>query len=529
MGERATLFQSPWAKRVGKWLNRSVLGLFFVTLIVFQAPWKLTLIWAYPTIRSFITFPKNVQKWETRFFIGCIVGLLIWMLIPSNPDGYRPFQFTEELAAIEKQRAITPEQDAYPVYDKLFHASDPNDRSVPDWVETEIETFMNRPWIAADNPRLSEWLDRRQRILAALKPVLQYDYCRFPLEPQFLLSDWATEQTKMLKSWARMLVLTANRFAGQKDIPKAIEICKLLSGLSKHQFQQLDQIPNLIGLAFLTMTCSETVLLAVQPETSEADLDEMDRLLSSTVLPQQDHWYPIMEWEKLCIKNDLCKKVYEVNEKGQVRFSRASCQKMAAGNCREFLRPFGTNFIVAHAWLILPGDPYELVKCIDDYYSKLIQVKSVDDDFDRIRDQLTPSFRLNHTYLVGFCTSILASSYEKYPDISLRCQARWQASKIVIGLRRYKDETGHWPDSLSELHGKISPDLMIDPSNGGEFVYRREGDSFRFYSKGKKGIDDGGLRDKKTKTDDYLYWPIEPSPDSGHKTEKPLHPDANPS
>jgi hypothetical protein len=517
----ATTFKSPRAKKIGKWLIRFFVGSFFLALIWFQAPWKLILIFVYPIIsRQFFTFPKTVQKWESRIIRVGLVCLIIWMLIPSKPDGYRPFQFTEEIAAIEKQRSIPPDQDAYPIYDKLFHAPDPNDRSLPDWAKADIESFTKRTWTAAENPKLSEWLDRRQNILAELKTILQYDLCRFPLEPQLSSSDWEQEQTNILKFWSRMLILTANRYAGQQDVSQAIEACKVLSGLSKHQFEQLTPIQYLIGLGFQSLTCSEVVLLTIQPQTSPDNLKSMDHLLESMTFPGQDHWQKLMEWEKLCLKNQVSGKVYEVNERKQIRFSRASLRKAFEDtDFPRFLQPVGVNYFVVYAWIFLPESPYRFVKCIDEHYDKFIQVGHLDYDPEAVRNKLPPSFRLNHSYVVGFFTDMLASAYEKIPDINSRCLARWQASKIVIGLRRYYDQTGHWPESLTDLQGIISPDLLIDPSNGGEFVYRREGDSFRFYSKGKNGIDDGGLRDKDKKTDDYRYWPIELPKKSDRKAE----------
>ena len=60
-----------------------------------------------------------------------------------------------------------------------------------------------------------------------------------------------------------------------------------------------------------------------------------------------------------------------------------------------------------------------------------------------------------------------------------------------------------------------APETLIDPTNGGSFVYKLTEDSFILYSKGKNNIDEGGKADRNTGPDDCLIWPPE-----RHKAEK---------
>jgi len=520
MSRWPTPFTSPRAKKIIKWLDRIAYVILLAVFILFQAPWKLTLIYAILLAPHLFNTSPYFRKWDGRIRLAIFAVFLVWLVIPWKKDGYAPFRFTEEIAAIEKQRFIPSDQDAYPKYDKLFHTTDPNDRSLPDWAKADIQSFMIHTWTSADNPKLAEWLDHRQNILAELKTVLQYDHCRFPLEPQVFTADWEQEKKRILKIWSQMLRLRANRYAGQGDIAQAIRDCEIISGLSKHQLEQMTPIQHLIGLSLQSMTCTEIILLTQQPPTSPDHLSDMGQILDSMLFPGQEHWHRLMQYENLCIKNEICGKVYEINDRGRIRFSRASLRKgVETEDFPKFLRPFAVNYFVVIEWILLPESPSRFAKCIDEYFDKFKQIGSLDYDPETFRNKLLPSFRLNHSYLVGYLANMLASAYEKFPEINLHCQMRCQAAKIVIDLRRHRDQTGHWPESLSELHGKISADLLTDPSNGGEFVYRREGDSFRFYSKGKNGIDDGGLRDKKNMTDDILYWPIEAKKDPESKAQ----------
>ncbi|MHC4704385.1 MAG: hypothetical protein ACYTFQ_27860, partial [Planctomycetota bacterium] len=76
--------------------------------------------------------------------------------------------------------------------------------------------------------------------------------------------------------------------------------------------------------------------------------------------------------------------------------------------------------------------------------------------------------------------------------IGLRVEATRRASPILIAIRRYKIETGQWPETLEQIEPKLPEQMLIDPQNGGSFVYKIDGDSFVFYSKGPNGIDENG-------------------------------------
>jgi hypothetical protein len=89
--------------------------------------------------------------------------------------------------------------------------------------------------------------------------------------------------------------------------------------------------------------------------------------------------------------------------------------------------------------------------------------------------------------------------------IRLRLAATRRAMPILIALRRYKDQTGAWPETLEQIEPKLTDQMLIDPQNGGKFVYKRDGDSIVFYSKGPNGIDEGGSRSRPA--DDYPMWP----------------------
>jgi len=87
----------------------------------------------------------------------------------------------------------------------------------------------------------------------------------------------------------------------------------------------------------------------------------------------------------------------------------------------------------------------------------------------------------------------------------LRLLSSRQTSQILIALRRHKEKTGAWPETLEQIEPELPGQMLIDPQNNGPFVYKRHGDEFVFYGKGHNNIDEGGSQ--LWMADDYPIWP----------------------
>jgi hypothetical protein len=88
---------------------------------------------------------------------------------------------------------------------------------------------------------------------------------------------------------------------------------------------------------------------------------------------------------------------------------------------------------------------------------------------------------------------------------NLRIQSIRRAMPILIALRRHKQETGVWPESLEQIEPRLPEQMLTDPQNNGPFTYICDGENFIFYSKGPNGIDEGGVASMPA--DDYPIWP----------------------
>jgi hypothetical protein len=71
-------------------------------------------------------------------------------------------------------------------------------------------------------------------------------------------------------------------------------------------------------------------------------------------------------------------------------------------------------------------------------------------------------------------------------------QAELKMTQIACALERYRLTHNQYPDELSALTPQFASAVPNDPIKGGQFQYRRTGDTFLLYSIGWNMTDDGG-------------------------------------
>jgi hypothetical protein len=109
-----------------------------------------------------------------------------------------------------------------------------------------------------------------------------------------------------------------------------------------------------------------------------------------------------------------------------------------------------------------------------------------------------------HPSTIKRLTGVLARVSESRLNrrIDLMEVGRCRASRVLLTLRRYRNETGVWPKGLREIESRVSPEVLIDPLTGRPFVYRLTDRGVLLYSVGWNHIDQGGS------SDDDCFWPL---------------------
>jgi hypothetical protein len=88
----------------------------------------------------------------------------------------------------------------------------------------------------------------------------------------------------------------------------------------------------------------------------------------------------------------------------------------------------------------------------------------------------------------------------------LRLLADRRGLRLLIKLRRFKDRTGRWPESLDSIASSLPPQALLDPISGYPFVYRLSEHGFLLYGIGPNRIDEKGQR-RQGGPDDWRIWP----------------------
>jgi hypothetical protein len=156
-------------------------------------------------------------------------------------------------------------------------------------------------------------------------------------------------------------------------------------------------------------------------------------------------------------------------------------------------------------WFVLPHHPERLGETIDRVFDRQFRLVSEESQSGTdIKPQLR-DMPLNYKGLVESGAVQTAALYYPLSRQSLRRISCRRATRLLIALRRYHTRQGRWPDRLDELD--VPGEILIDPINDGSFAYRRTGEYFVLYSKGKNGRDDDGRHNPKDETDDLAIWP----------------------
>ncbi|MHC4388851.1 MAG: hypothetical protein ACYSX1_09610 [Planctomycetota bacterium] len=494
-----------------------VLAFFLITAILFYIPWKVTTL-LIVFLLACTALPKALRKWFWLSVGVVVLALVIWVFLPDDNEGWRPYTFDEELATLEAKYAIPDSENAAVIYNQLLDSYDAN-AFAPEFMDYNLEgLIIHERWASKDYPQAAEHLKDHEETITQLVKASKIDKCRFPVYAGSPSSAQRPPPIIAFREWANLLTQAANNDLGDKRIKAALEKYTAGLKLARHIRQQPSFTDTLIGIGLEALPVNQLTMFIATGDPTDEHLSAIEQALVT-----EQHWkvdFPkILEHDKLCTKN-AWSLAYEVNSKGRIRLSRDPIEPICARRAADEFnltywqkRLLKANTILS--WFYMPSSPRRLGRIIDDCYKKLLLMAQPDFDWERAPSRASVasiySTPVKFAYLVRFkdrrfvnalVWSISEFSYYKFREIYLRLATERRGTLILIALRRYKNKHGFWPDFLDEIEGLTSTDLLIDPTNGGPFAYRRADDSFTLYSKGKDNIDDNS-----DDFDDLLIWP----------------------
>ena len=81
-------------------IGLTLLAILIVLALFFQAPWKVTILLLI-VLAACTILPKPARKWFWLSVAAIVIALIIWIFLPADNEGWQPYTFDEEWAALE--------------------------------------------------------------------------------------------------------------------------------------------------------------------------------------------------------------------------------------------------------------------------------------------------------------------------------------------------------------------------------------------------------------------------------------------
>jgi len=472
-------------KRIFKWIGLGLLALLLIAGLIFQAPWKvitlLGIILAACTI-----LPKHARKWFWLSAGIVVIALIIWVLLPEDDEGWRPYTFDEELAVLESKYAIPDEENAALAYDEIFQNLD-IDANQPEFFLKSKPSSKDEPWLSKDHQETAEWLKGHQSTIEKLLQTAKNDKCRFlPIRVDAMGIGEYMERLPKIRQCAFLLVSAANNDLAEGRIDDGIEKYLCIIQMAKHSYQQPVTIHQLVGFAIESIGLQQLNRFVIEGRPSEQQL----QLLSSSLIGAENNWgadlCKILDFEKLYAKNMLCSMAYEKRQEGKVRLSRGRLsltgeqlpQKITSGT---YLRRKFAKVGTILGWLYLPSSPEKIGEIVDAGFEQHYAMAEPDFDWDKKPSEFRPRRKANYNNIVEMLISLTGPAYYSIHEIYLRNLEMRRGSRLLTAIKRYYIENGSWPPSLDTIKSRAPAEAFIDPVSGGQLEYENHGERFSLY------------------------------------------------
>ena len=525
-------------KRVAEWVFgvfALLVGLFW--LLVFLAILRTGyLSWIGVVVGAFLIVPGTIgpvaglagRKRLERLLSWVWVGIVILIVVaavttlvwPEGSGTWRPYRFDEELAALEAERAVPDADNAALRYESVLAAVDANDR--PEFMTYGGNTHTGLseiPWKSADHAEASPWLDQHTEVIEKLLQIGEMEKCRWLVHAN---ADclWTVPYKKVAYGvW--LLTVAGNRDLGEGRLHQALEKYLCLLRTADHLHQQT----NTLDLRY-SLSCERDALqmiryLLVDPGLSPEDIGRVaDRLPTPSDTRRQDI-SRLLTFDELRFA-ELMAPIYEINERGKVRFAASFPSGLLPKNRQE--NPSRLGRLWRLYWLMnMPLHPrgvLDMAHSESDGIGQLLGSGAVSHAGESHKGSFwsfLPFAARAFTNGARFmshemCFGTFGVSEDSYfKEFYVEQMARRRGTWLLLGLRRHHDAHGVWPDTLDLVSAYVPPEAYSDPAGGGAFAYTRDGDGFRLYSKGLNRIDEGGrsgyVRAQDRVEDDIWIWP----------------------
>ena len=163
-------------RQIFKWIGLGLLSLLIIAATFLHAPWKvITLLLII--LAACTALPKPARKWFWLSAAAVVIALIIWVFLPDDTEGWRPYTFDEERAALEAKYAIPDDENAAMIYNQLLE--DYNQAAFePDFPDPNLGYLTrSKPWLSKDYPQVAEWIKGHENTIAKLMEASKFEKC----------------------------------------------------------------------------------------------------------------------------------------------------------------------------------------------------------------------------------------------------------------------------------------------------------------------------------------------------------------
>jgi len=514
----------------------TLLAILLAAGIIMQAPWKVIVLIAIFLAAATI-LPRRRRKWFWAGVGVVVLAVIVWILLPSNNDGWRPYTFDKELSQLQARYAVPDADNAAIIYNQILATCKQKEANEPNLPDRWFDLVRSGPWSSKDQPEIAAWLEYHEDTIDKILLATRLEKCSFPIVADTFNLGIDMNRGSAMRHWAYTLIAAANNALAEGGTNEAVEKFLAVLKIGKHVCQQPTTLDVLVGRACEAIALGYINGVVVNNDAIEPYLNNIEKAVTDIRHDWATDLPGIIDSEKLMLKNMWGGLFYEVNSEGKVRLSRdpwamirEQVKKTFAGSteddpevkaakekwaCQGYWWKRFARVQAILQWFFAPASPEELGRIIDESYEKYYAMTRPDADWSKQPQnmpvealfQLRPNFRQVAKVMARSDETIYFALHDSY----LRALMEQRTTRLIIALRRYKNTNGHWPENLDALKGIAPAEIFVDPINGDSFVYRVTDEDFTLYSKGKNNIDEGGEHKsnwpKEDSPDDQLIWP----------------------
>jgi hypothetical protein len=390
----------------------------------------------------------------------------------------------------------------------------------------DASASQHAPWTSADYPVIAASLAANAEPLALIAAAVQrpkYYRPLLPGKPDGMMISILLSDVQSYREVARQLQSRAFLHLGEGRPLEARQDLLTMHRLGRHVGAGGTLIEGLVGIAMDAIATSTDNVWAAHPSVTADHIAEY-RVLLTTLPPRAD----LVRATNL-VERASCLDVVQAMARGRLA-SDGNDLNSLLGFSEADAAPTGKWLDAGQltkALMVFSVDWNVVMQTINRQFDDLVHAAEQPDRRQRIAllegfDQQLKATQANTTSFKGIFTNIVGGSNSRgktfghvlagmlVPAVKAamtahdRAAARSDLRQVMLALSEHQRREGAFPETLSALTPKYLDEVPRDVFSGQPLRYQTDGVSYRVYSVGDNGRDDGGRMSTTQGGDDIL-------------------------